>query len=62
MNHSFTPSACIGKASSHPQRDKTQGNYMAAAENSRMLRVGLNTLARRFRSSLSFPPSPKPSF
>jgi len=34
---------------------------MAAAENSRILRVGSNTPARRFRSSLSFPPPPKPS-
>ena len=34
---------------------------MAAAENSRILRVGSNTLTRRFRSSLSFPPPPKPS-
>jgi len=36
-------------ALSHPQRDETRGNYMAAAENSRMLRVGSNR-TRRFRS------------
>jgi hypothetical protein len=46
---------------SRPQRDKTEGNYMSAAENSRILRVGSNTLARRFRSSMSFPPPPKPA-
>ena len=33
---------------------------MAVAESSRILRVG-STHARRFRSSLSFPPPPRPS-
>jgi hypothetical protein len=46
---------------SHSQRDKTEGNYMATAKNSRILRFGSNTPTRRFRSSLSFPPPPKPS-
>jgi hypothetical protein len=36
------------------QRDSTEGNYMAAAENSRMLRVVASVPV------LSFPPPPKP--
>jgi len=38
----------------HPplQRDKTEGNYMAAAETSRMLRVRSNKKTRVFRSCL----------
>jgi hypothetical protein len=36
-------------------RDVTEGNYMAAAENSRMLRVVASVPV------LSFPPPPKPS-
>jgi len=39
----------------NPQRDVTEGNYMAAAENSRMLRVVASVPV------LSFPPPPKPS-
>jgi hypothetical protein len=38
----------------NPQRDVTEGNYMAAAENSRMLRVVASVPV------LSFPPPPKP--
>jgi hypothetical protein len=34
------------------QRDETEGHYMAAAEISMILRVGSNTPARRFRSSI----------
>jgi hypothetical protein len=39
----------------NPQRDVTEVNYMAAAENSRMLRVVASVPV------LSFPPPPKPS-
>jgi len=38
-----------------PQRDEKAGNYMAAAENSRMLRFVASVPV------LSFPPPPKPS-
>jgi hypothetical protein len=37
------------QTTSHPQRDETGGNYMAAAEMSMILRVGSNR-TRRFRS------------
>ena len=46
---------------SHSQRDETEGNYMAAAETSRMLRVRSN---KRLASSvpvLTFPLPPNPS-
>jgi len=37
-----------------PQRDETEGNYMAAAETSRILRVRSNKKPRVFRSCLDF--------
>jgi hypothetical protein len=44
-----------------PQRDETEGNYMAAAETSRMLRVRLNKQLASSVPVLTFPPPPKPS-
>jgi hypothetical protein len=51
LNQPFTVTAYAAEQASHPQRDETGGNYMAAAEMSMILRVGSNR-TRRFRSSI----------
>ena len=55
------PTAYAAWPPAHSQRDKTEGNYMATAETSRMLRVrSIKPLASSV-PVLTFPPPPKPS-